>query len=121
MIPSFVGGWVAPIAGTASPSAAAAGILTKFSIAIGPLTESQASRSEFNTPRSENNTNFSSNAQEKAATRGGHRGSTSSISAFYLPSQRIQPMGEPLTATLTKSEKGRIGAQGGGMALLLLL
>ena len=30
--------------------------------------------SELNTPRSENNTNFGNNAQEKAATRGGQRG-----------------------------------------------
>jgi hypothetical protein len=42
--------------------------------------------------RSENNTNFSSNAQEKAATRGGQRGALQfSVGFSVLYSQRIQP------------------------------
>jgi hypothetical protein len=49
-------------------------------------------QNEFNTPRSENNTNFSSNAQEKAATRGGPSGALQFLSEFsLLYSQRIQP------------------------------
>eukprot|EP01043_Picozoa_sp_COSAG02_P110399 COSAG02_NODE_46517_length_348_cov_0.819277_1_plen_85_part_10 len=40
--------------------------------------------SEFNTPRSENNTNFMSNAQQKAATRGGQRVALQFISEFSI-------------------------------------
>eukprot|EP01043_Picozoa_sp_COSAG02_P022114 COSAG02_NODE_1139_length_14295_cov_63.689279_6_plen_72_part_00 len=38
------------------------------------LTDGTQAGSEFNTPRSENNTSFRSNAKEKAATRDGQRG-----------------------------------------------
>jgi hypothetical protein len=46
--------------------------------------------SEFNTPRSENNNNFSKDAQEKAATRRGLRG-VLQLSVSFPYSQRIQP------------------------------
>jgi hypothetical protein len=46
--------------------------------------------SGFNTPRSENNSNFSSNAQQKAAIRGGQRGALQ-FSVSFPYSQRIQP------------------------------
>ena len=46
---------------------------------------------EFNTPRSENNTNFRRNAQEKAATRGGQRGALQ-FSVSFPYSQRIQQL-----------------------------
>ncbi len=55
-----------------------------------PVKSHSRAGSEFNTPRSENDTNFRRNAQRKAATRGGQRGALMlSVSVPY--SQRIQP------------------------------
>eukprot|EP01043_Picozoa_sp_COSAG02_P079451 COSAG02_NODE_18390_length_941_cov_8.250594_1_plen_75_part_10 len=56
------------------------------------IIKSQAG-SEFNTPWSENDTNFTSNAQQKAATRGGQRAALQLQSHFphSPPDQRIPP------------------------------
>jgi hypothetical protein len=72
--------------------------------------------SEFNTPRSENNTNFTSNAQQKAAIRGGQRGALQFLVSFPY-SQRIQPSEGP--PVVDEHEDGT-GAAGTTLTSILL-